>query len=357
MWGSVLCLGTFFVVALSDFVIKDSIFGSGNTICTRKQLINTATDEYVSIILEYGGAVDEIVLRSAATKGLKPVILSSNGNCETIAATTQVQGKHLIPYANRIANYTYVWNETRYYLPDNDPNMNNSIHGFLKDLPVTVHGQVAGVNFASVVVGYNFNERQFAPMGYPFNLSVQINYTFSAYGLDINVTATNLNQHWSVPFYNGWHPYFMANVSSAYLILDSCTDWNHVDVNGNLIPTGRTNLSTLFNGAKPIGGTDSNPTFIDDGFKARKVCESKGKERPGFLPAFHTRIKDTVSNDTTVLWHEAERYPIIQAYTGRVPCIAVEPMSGKTNSFNNFDHLKILDGGETWSGTFGVYLE
>jgi len=343
------------VAVLSDFVIKDSTFGSGNTVCTRKQLINTNTNEYVSIILEYGGGVDEVVLRSAI--GLKSILLSSNGNCSTIASPSQVQGKHLIPYANRIANYTYVWNGTRYYLPDNDPSNNNSIHGFLKDVPMTLESQVEGKDFSSILLRYTFTEAQFAPLGYPFNLSVFINYTFSVSGLDVNVSATNLNPQWSAPFYNGWHPYFVANTSSSYLIFDPCTDWNHVDNNNHLIPTGRVTLSKVFDGSNPIGGTPSAPTFYDDGFKARKICGSVGKERRGFSQAFHTRIKDPMSSDTIVLWQEASQYPFLQAYTGRAPYIAVEPMSAMTNAFNNFDHLKILDGGETWSGTFGVYLE
>jgi len=355
-------------VCLSDYVIKDSTFGSGSVLCSRKQLINSDTNEYVSIVLEYGGMVDDVVLLSPVSGKLKPVIASSGGDCQFIADNPHFQGKQLLPYANRIANATYVWNGTRYYLPLNEPDRNNSIHGLLYNVTVFVESQEALKDRASLVVGYEFNSSYWASSGYPFNLSIRINYTLSALGFDVNVTATNVGKQWSAPFFNSWHPYFLANVSSAYLIFDPCTQWNHVDVYNNsnlysnLLPTGRTTDYNPFDGSSPIGGTDTAPTYYDDEFKPRKRCGSKGKERPGLLPAFHQRLKDSVSGDTSVLWHEAEKYPFVQVYTGArsnwgLNAVALEPMAAEMDAFNNFDSLKILSGGETWSGTYGVYLE
>jgi len=111
-----------------------------------------------------------------------------------------------------------------------------------------------------------------------------------------------------------------------------------------------------------FGGTDTAPTYYDDEFKPKHNCGNRGKERAGFLPAMHQRIKDTVSGDTTVLWHEAEKYPFVQLYTGAragfgLNAMALEPMSAEVDAYNNFDGLKILSGGEYWSGTYGVYLE
>ena len=37
--------------------------------------------------------------------------------------------------------------------------------------------------------------------------------------------------------------------------------------------------------------------------------------------------------------------------------VAVEPMSGSTDCFNNGDGLVVLQAGEEWGGSFGVRLE
>ena len=48
-----------------------------------------------------------------------------------------------------------------------------------------------------------------------------------------------------------------------------------------------------------------------------------------------------------------------QVYTGRAKdgLVAVEPMSGSTDCFNNGDGLVVLQAGEEWAGSFGVRLE
>ena len=37
--------------------------------------------------------------------------------------------------------------------------------------------------------------------------------------------------------------------------------------------------------------------------------------------------------------------------------VAIEPMSGMADAYNNHDHLSTLSGEENWTGEFGVYVE
>jgi len=274
----------------------------------------------------------------------------------------------LLPYANRIANATYVWNGTRLYLPINEPDRNNSLHGLLYNQSLSLVEQKISSESVSVTLGYVFSPSVFGPKGYPFPLTVTLNYTLSASGFDVNVTGLNTDSHWSLPFYNSWHPYFLCDVATSTVIFDPCTRWNHVDVYNdsnlysNMIPTGRTTASNPFNGSTPIGGTSSTPTYYDDEYKPTFRCGSNGKERPGFLPAFHHKINDPSTATTVVLWAEAEKYPFVQIFTGAsvkfgFNAVALEPMSAECDAYNNFDALRILSGGETWSGTMGVYVE
>jgi galactose mutarotase-like enzyme len=142
-----------------------------------------------------------------------------------------------------------VFNGTRYKLPINDvAGLNNSLHGLLWNKALTVLGTDQNATAASVQLGYAFNGSE---AGYPFLLTVKITYTLSASGFQVKVEAANDDPNgWPLPFYNGWHPYFLATLHTATLQLDPCTHWNHVDVAtgpqyppprySNMVPTGHT---------------------------------------------------------------------------------------------------------------------
>lgn len=137
-------------------------------------------------------------------------------------------------------------------------------------------------------------------------------------------------------------------------MFDKCTPWNHVELNANMDPTGITEHFYGFNGTQPIGGTATNPTFYDDEFKPAQpnnlVCE-----------IIETRLYDEPTQQTVVLWQDPN-YRLVHVFTGseasfHQDAVAIEPMSGMADAYNNHDHLSILSGGETWSGIVGVYVE
>ena len=59
-----------------------------------------------------------------------------------------------------------------------------------------------------------------------------------------------------------------------------------------------------------------------------------------------------------VLWQDAQ-CRFIHVYTGfhNKGMVAVEPMSGQTDCFNNGDGLVVIQAGEVWETAFGLYLE
>lgn len=189
--------------------------------------------------------------------------------------------------------------------------------------------------------------------GYPFTLQVDITYTMNASGLTIAINATNMNGRGQpLPFYMGWHPYFNCTVNTTVVTIDPCPGWAHLDLNANMDPTGISQVTRAFDGSSPIGGTLSKPTFYDDEYKPLR---SLSKCYP-----LQTRIHDTATSQTIVLWQDRS-FPLVHVYTGSMEAfnessVAVEPMSGMADSFNNHDHLSILSDGETWSGSFGVRI-
>ena len=61
-----------------------------------------------------------------------------------------------------------------------------------------------------------------------------------------------------------------------------------------------------------------------------------------------------------VLWQDSA-FAYNQIFTGSRElwgdqAVAFEPMSAKADAFNNHDGLSVLSDGETWQGTFGIYV-
>ena len=184
--------------------------------------------------------------------------------------------------------------------------------------------------------------------GYPFDFEVKIDYILSQSDFSINFHVTNVMESTPMPFYMGWHPYFLCEPSSAYVVLDPCTEWNHVELNDNMNPTGETHQYFGLNGNYPIGGTPTNPTFYDDEFKP---LQPNSQECIYIV----TKLIDVASNHVVVLWQDSS-FRFTHIFTGREGAIAIEPMSGMADAYNNHDHLSVLSGGETWSGSVGVFV-
>ena len=192
-----------------------------------------------------------------------------------------------------------------------------------------------------------------AEPGYPFKLHIVIEYKLEeGKGFSIAVTATNSNGNGTpLPFYLGWHPYFKCTPHSTVIQFDPCHSWAHVSLNANMDPTGITTKNNPFDGTKPIGGTPGNPTFYDDEFKSLKsgsMCNSP----------VETVINDVKSNQSVVIWQDFANH-IVHVFTGYTdePSVAVEPMSAMADAFNNHDGLSTLSDGESWKGSFGIYVK
>ena len=120
----------------------------------------------------------------------------------------------------------------------------------------------------------------------------------------------------------------------------------------DLIPTGTTELVEAFSDGLLIGGTADEPTYFDDGYKPLLG--------PSVCPMYETTLHDMSNGETIVLWQDSS-FHYVQFYTGArtafgVDAVAVEPMAGMTDCYNNHDGLIILSGNETWVGSFGVHL-
>ena len=91
----------------------------------------------------------------------------------------------------------------------------NALHGYLYRKPMAVLAASGGEDHATLSLGYDFDG---ADAGYPFLLRAEITYSLRAGGrFDVAVRAENRDAAggWPLPFYNGWHPYFLVSDVSA----------------------------------------------------------------------------------------------------------------------------------------------
>ena len=239
---------------------------------------------------------------------------------------------------------------SEYQLPINelslDPLRINALHGFMDGKKMTVTKTEVGVDYGLVELSYSF----YQPLpGYPFTFDVSINYVLSRSTFSMVFYVTNHMESDPMPFYMGWHPYFLCTPYASYVVLDDCTPWNHVELNANMDPTGHTSRYNGLNGSDPIGGTFNNPTFYDDEFKPTQPNDPE-------CSYLVTKLYDQPTDQTVVLWQDGS-FRLVHVFTGREGAIAIEPMSGMADAYNNHDHLTVLSGGETWSGSVGVYVE
>lgn len=219
------------------------------------------------------------------------------------------------------------------------------MHGLLADRVMKVEKAIATDESAVLTLSYDFKNEE---NGYPFSWFYQITYTLSSQGLDFYITVDNTMETSPLLMYIGWHPYFLCTTHKALIRFDQCTGWNHIQLNSNANPTGTTALGVPFDGNTPIGGNASNPTAYDDEYKASLP--------PTECSQIKTKLYDP-DTDKTVVLHQSANMRFLQVFTGLTGTVAIEPMSGMADAFNNHDHLSILSGKEQFGASFGVYLE
>ena len=59
--------------------------------------------EYAEIVVDFGGRVEDLVLKSQSQGKLRSVLLTHNGNATAIKENAWWKGMLLVPWANRIA--------------------------------------------------------------------------------------------------------------------------------------------------------------------------------------------------------------------------------------------------------------
>lgn len=251
---------------------------------------------------------------------------------------TAARGQLLIPWPNRLQDGRYEFDGRRHQLPLTEPEHRNAIHGLVRWAAWAVAERTAD----GVVMSHVIHPQR----GYPFTVSLAVEYALSGAGLSVRTTATNAGTS-ACPFGAGAHP---------YLTLGS----PRVDTLSLRVPAGEVLLCDsrgLPVGTEPVLGTaydfterrEIGGTVLDNAFTSL-TRDGDGRAR--------VVLGDPGGHELT-LWVD-EGYPYLMVFTGDpLPevdrrSISIEPMTCPPNAFRTADSLIRLEPGESVSASWGI---
>ena len=293
-----------------------------------KEIIVQTPDQrsWFSIMPSFGGRLTNLVLHDEYSETL--VLQGFEGKVETNITYKQA---FLIPFANKINNGSFNFQGKQYQLILNDSKQQHSVHGFIHSVSMNV--KEAAYSF--IILEYDYKGDY---SGYPFSFITTVHYSIHPEtGFSCAITVKN-NCSTDMPLSVGWHPYFFVenNVNDAQLKLPEC----------NRCITNEENI--------PVGLYQKNEEFLDWKQIENMVMNNCYKTT---TPDALIEIGLRYSDKSLVIWQDADKFPFFQIYT--TPdrrSIAIEPMSGCIDAFNNKDGLLILKPNEEWQGSFGIKL-
>lgn len=243
------------------------------------------------------------------------------------------RGQVLAPWPNRIEDASYEFGGVRYELPVNERESQSAIHGLVRWVPWSV----VEAEPQRVVVGHELHPLP----GYPFAVSLQIEYELSGGGLRVSTTATNVGAE-SCPFGLGFHPYLRPGTPTV----DTAT--LHLPARSVLGTNERSQVQGTdldFLQPRAVGDTRLDTCFADlergeDG-RARVV------------------LGNPTTGTSTTLWVD-EAYGYLMVYTGDTRpdvsrrSLAVEPMTCPPQAFRTGEDVIVLAPGGSTAATWGI---
>lgn len=257
---------------------------------------------YAKIQLNLGGSLQELMLLNHhLIKDLHPLTYNN-----TYASAI------LFPFANRVADGSYVYENKTYQLAVNQIEENNALHGLVYNKTFELINQKTTSEKAEVVLRY---EEIVESEGFPFTYSIDLQYILTKGSLELNITVKNTDTK-TFPFTIGWHPYFISqDLSESAVHFKSRKKYIFDKRN---ITKGMSEFAI------------DEPFLIED--KTLDDCFALDSNEIVFeTPQYNFALKSSETDS------------FLQLYTPPHPnAIAIEPTTGISNSFNNGIGLKTL---------------
>jgi galactose mutarotase-like enzyme len=252
------------------------------------------------------------------------------------------RGQVLCPWPNRLGDGRYRFGGVTAQAALDEPERRCAIHGLVRWMAWEQRERTA----SSVVAGCRLHPTP----GYPFSLSLSVEYRLSGEGLSVTTTATNLGDV-PLPFGLGFHPYLLAGAGR----IDSCTlrlpATEELVLDERGLPTGE---------RRPVAGTGrdfQSARLIGD----TRMDSALSGLRRGPDGRARAVLEDPASAQRVELWAD-EHFPFLMCFTGdtlaeesrRRRSVAIEPMTCPPDAFRSGDDLVVLPPGGSWTGVWGL---
>jgi aldose 1-epimerase len=243
------------------------------------------------------------------------------------------RGQVLAPWPNRIADASYEFGGVRHELPVDERASQSAIHGLVRWMP----WRVVEAQPQRVTVGHELHPQP----GYPFAVSLRIEYELSADGLRVSTTATNIGAE-SCPFGLGFHPYLRPGTPTVDTATLQLPARSVLDVDERS-PVDGTELDFLE--PRAVGGTVLDTCF---------TCLDRGAD--GLARVV---LANPATGRSTTLWVD-DAYGYLMVYTGDTRpdvsrrSLAVEPMTCPPQAFRTGESVIVLAPGDSMTATWGL---
>lgn len=281
------------------------------------KLMNSSNKSNAKICLDQGASLQELIINNQPViQDLAPLTYS-----DTYASAI------LFPFANRIKDGAYTFNQAEYQLEVNQKEENNAIHGLVYNKTFKLLKQKARENEASITLGYDEANES---VGFPYTYSIKLEYTLTKDTLKLNVWVKNTDSK-PFPFTLGWHPYFISK-----------------DLYQSSLKFG--------SNKKLVLGERMITTGVED-FINEDELEIKDKQLDDCFILNTDKIEFNTP-DYMLEMIASSNQIFLQTYTpARANTIAIEPTTGVSDSFNNKIGLQVLDPGKSYSLDWEVKIK
>ncbi|WP_298842916.1 aldose 1-epimerase [Clostridium sp.] len=271
----------------------------------------------------------------------------------------QIYGIPILFPPNRIEDGRFKVKNKQYEFPINEPEKNNHIHGFLRNVNWDIDElEVIDSNRVHVKVKFQNDESSGFYKYFPNRFSTFLTYELSCKGLQQKLEIFNLGYE-DLPVGVGFHtainiPFYLESKPKDYFLKASIGEkW---ELNKRSLPTGKRIL--LNKEEKKIRKEGLNPLKEEmDGHYTVESLNIEDKNFKGFI------IEDRNSK-TKVIYEIGEKYKHMMIWNsnGDKNFVCTEPQSWVINApnvrlNNNITGFNLLKFGEKWSEICTIYSE
>jgi aldose 1-epimerase len=250
------------------------------------------------------------------------------------------RGQVLAPWPNRLGDGRYSFDGTAAQAALDEPEHANAIHGLVRWLPWQVVSQAQNV----LTIGCTLHPQP----GYPWRLSLTLEYRLGRDGLTVAAGATNLDRV-AAPFGMGFHPYLAVSSSSIDTASLAVPARRRLVTDERGLPTSTAAVAGSeldFRAPRWVGTTRLDTAYTD------LQRDPDGMAR--------VDVDDPGGRGVTV-WMDGS-FGYVMVYTGdtldpperRRTSIAVEPMTCPPDALRSGVDLGRLEPGASWRGRWGI---